>query len=172
MLVLVTGVPGAGKSTLAAQLAVALAAPLLSRDAVKESLFDSLGVRDRAWALSLGRASARVIWSLVASGAPAAVVDIWLDPLRGDHDDARDGLAAAGITGALEVLCRCPGEVAAQRYAARHRHPGHLGADESTLQRIREAAAAMTPLGVGPSIEVDTTAPVDVAALAQQLRSL
>jgi hypothetical protein len=110
------------------------------------------------------------VWALVAGGMPSAVVDTWLDPIRGDHDDARADLAAAGITRAYEVLCRCPGDVAAQRYASRVRHSGHLPADESTLARIRAAADAMRPLGVGPALEVDTTQPVDIAAVVSWLR--
>ena len=43
--VVVNGVPGAGKTTLAAPLAEALDLPLVGKDALKEALFDSVNGR-------------------------------------------------------------------------------------------------------------------------------
>lgn len=43
-LVLVTGAPGAGKTTLAGPLAAALGLPLIGKDVVKETLYDALPV--------------------------------------------------------------------------------------------------------------------------------
>jgi hypothetical protein len=60
--------------------------------------------------------------------------------------------------------------VALDRYAARARPPGHLPADESTLSRIRDAVDLIRPLGVGPSMQVDTTVDVDIAAIADWIR--
>src|SRR5882757_1320731 len=47
--VLVSGLPGSGKSMLAECLRQRLSWPLLAKDNLKEILFDTLGVRDRDW---------------------------------------------------------------------------------------------------------------------------
>lgn len=57
LLVIITGASGTGKTTLATGLAATLDLPLLSRDNLKECLFDALGARDLAWSRRLGAAS-------------------------------------------------------------------------------------------------------------------
>src|SRR6185295_8584245 len=64
MYVLVSGLPGSGKTTIAAPLATALDLPLLARDSIKESLWDALGAGDLAWSRRLGAASAETFWRL------------------------------------------------------------------------------------------------------------
>lgn len=167
--VLVTGVPGSGKTTVARELSVRLGLPLLSMDTIKEQLFTTLGVGDRAWALQLRTASLAVIWSLLPDCPDGAIVDLWLDPER-DRGVAQSGLTRAGVGPVLEVLCAPPAPVAAARYAARSRHPGHLPPDEATLTRTREAAELIAPLGLGPTLRLDTSSSVNADQVADWLR--
>ena len=168
--VLVTGIPGAGKTTVSRALSKALTLPLLSKDAIKESLFDVLGVRDREWSLQLGAAANNVLWSLLSQCPAGAIVDMWLDPIR-DVGLSQEGLAQADVQTAYEIICDCPAELAVQRYAGRVRHPGHLPPDQATLQRIHDSSTLMTALGIGPTKRIDTTGPVDIAALVAWLHS-
>jgi predicted kinase len=62
----ITGLPAAGKTTLARSLARELAAPLLSKDAIKEPLLDVLGVDGRAASRRLSNASFAVLFALAA----------------------------------------------------------------------------------------------------------
>ena len=164
---IVSGAPGAGKSTLAGPLAARLGLPLIGKDHIKETLFDHIPERpDRvAWSKILGAASFEVIWTL-ASHAPAAVLEANFYP-RSDYQRGKLTALAAPL---VEVYCRCPPELAAQRYAARHagRHPTHVSG-EVTLDQLADFDR---PLGLGPVIEVDTTSPVDAADLASRVSAL
>ncbi len=61
LLVVVAGWPAAGKTTLAREFGVRLGLPVFTKDDVKELLFDTLGVGDRAWSKRLGHASIKVL---------------------------------------------------------------------------------------------------------------
>ncbi len=56
-IIIVTGRPAAGKSTLAKWLSQELKLPLVSKDSIREELFNRLGWKDRKWAQELGKAS-------------------------------------------------------------------------------------------------------------------
>lgn len=59
--IFVAGIPASGKSTMAAFLGEQLGLPVLSKDSVKEILFDTLGFRSRAEKVRLGDAAARML---------------------------------------------------------------------------------------------------------------
>jgi AAA domain-containing protein len=65
-LVVVSGAPGTGKSTVAAAVAGALRWPLISLDPVKEALADVLGLGDENWSDRMGDAAAEVVFRLSA----------------------------------------------------------------------------------------------------------
>ena len=56
-IIIVTGRPAAGKSTLAKWLSQELKLPVVSKDNIREELFERLGWKDRKWAQELGKAS-------------------------------------------------------------------------------------------------------------------
>jgi hypothetical protein len=72
----------------------------------------------------------------------------------------------------VEVHCSCPRGVAVARYSARSptRHAGHLDADRRPEELWNEQNTR--PTGIAPGVVVDTTAPVDVAAVVQQVKEL
>ncbi len=60
--ILVTGIPAAGKSTMADALSERLKLPAISKDTVKELLFDNVGFRSRAEKVNLGIASMEIMY--------------------------------------------------------------------------------------------------------------
>jgi predicted kinase len=170
-LVLVSGPPAAGKTTLAGPLAAQLGFPLLAKDRIKEALHDSLGdgpsgKLDLTWSRRLGAASMELLWTLAAD-APAVVLEANFWP-----DDPRVRCRVAELAARpVEVYCDCPAEVYLRRYAARGttRHPVHL--DDQRTVTAEAFARWNRPMGIGPVIVVDTTRPVDITALAQEVRA-
>ena len=175
-LVLVSGAPGAGKSTLAGPLAVELGFALLTKDRIKETLHDSLGPgpagADLAgaglgWSRKLGAAAMELLWT-VAGQAAAVVLEANFRP-RSEYERGRlAGLLTDGGR-LVEVYCCCPPELAMARFAARATasHPVHVMSSVSAAF----LAEFDQPIGMGDLVEVDTTTPVDIPALARQIQS-
>ena len=166
-LVYATGIPGAGKTSLAGPLAAALGYALLTKDTIKETLHDALGdpgapEADLAWSRRLGGASMELLWTLAAR-APKVVIEANFRP----HSEYERGrlLGLGGVP--VEVHCACPFEVAAARYGARARHPVHV------VDTLPASARAEwdRPVGIGALVAVDTTVAVDVAAVAARVRA-
>ena len=165
--VLVSGAPGSGKTSLAAPLAAELGFALLGKDRIKETLHDALGVPepDLAWSRRLGGAATELLWALAAD-APAVVLEANFRP----HSAYERGRIAALCPRPVEVNCACPPELAARRYAERAAtcHPVHV----VTSLPPELLAEYDRPVGVGDLITADTAGPVDVAAVAARVRAL
>jgi predicted kinase len=165
LLVLVTGPPASGKTTLAVPLAAALDLPLIGKDLIKEALFDALGTGDRAWSRRLGKASYEVLYT-VAGALPAAVLDANLGPEAAPRLHALDAHL-------IEVFCRCPADEVERRFSSRAptRHAGHV--DHLLAPEIRATlTGGVGPLHLGgPVLEVDTTHPVDATRVATWVKA-
>ena len=155
-LIVVSGAPGTGKSTIAVALGAALRFPVLSLDPVKEALADVLRLGGEDWSNRLGDAAAEVVFRLAAA-FPDTIAEGWWRGARRDR-------ALAEFAGATEVFCRCDPRLASDRVVARighGRHPVHRDVINPVMaERVGVLAATVTPLRLGAAlIEVDTGPP-------------
>ena len=161
---LVAGPPGSGKSSLAVPLASGLSLPLLAKDAIKDALIEVLGAPATVeHSRALGRASVMAMLT-VARTSRGAVLDSTFYPYTLPHLRALPGRL-------IEIRCVCQREVVEARYRARSgsRHAGYFDAERPAEELWNQHH--LTPLGLGQVIEVDTSGQVDVASVADQVRS-
>jgi predicted kinase len=163
-LVMVNGLPGSGKTTLATSLAEALSAPLVAKDALKEAL---AGVVRAAPSAALGAVAMEAVWGLAASMPGTVVIEAWWFKPR-DLPFVEAGLRRCQARAVVEVWCQVPADVARRRCEIRQRHPIH-----DDTRRIADSwqqwAAVAGPLGVGRTLWINTEGSVDIGDLANRV---
>ena len=142
--------------------------PLVTKDVIKETLHDVMGpVRPDPWDSSrvMGAAAMELMWRLAAL-APRVMLEA---NFRHADPEERAQLAALAES-PVEVYCRVPPDVAAVRFAARNSNPGAHPVHVASSMPPEWFDQFQEPVGLGPVLEVDTTVPVDVAAVARWVR--
>jgi predicted kinase len=170
LLVVVTGMPSSGKTTVAEGLAARLALPLIAKDDIKESLYESLGADNVATSARLGTAAYALIfglaWTLLASRVSLIVEANFFRDQEGDFATLPGHQVA-------QVHCHAPLPLLLDRYASRSRHAGHQDAEKIKDLPARFESGAHSPLALtGELIQLDTTEVVDLDALAERIRKL
>jgi predicted kinase len=157
--VLISGLPGSGKTTLARRLAPGLNLPVLDKDDLLDRLFESKGIGDADWRRTLSRESDALLQQHAASSKGAILVSFWRLPgMPSDSGTPTDWLPALSNR-LVNVHCVCEPEVAARRFLQRQRHPGHLDG-ESSYADVLASLRTLTcpaPLDMAHRIDVDTS---------------
>jgi predicted kinase len=168
LLVVVTGMPAAGKTTVAESLSRALALPLLARDRIKERLYDTLGVGDLEWSGRLGDAAFALLFDLarvLIESGDAVILEA--NFFRGSEPR----FFALPEHRVLQIHCEAPLDLLIARYTNRPRHLGHHDAEKVKELPTRFRSGAHEPLDLsGQLIRIDTSQRVDVDAIAAQVR--
>jgi predicted kinase len=179
LLLLISGPPGAGKTSLGQRLAQDLPLPFFYKDGIKELLFDALGWSDRQWSRQLGGASMGVLWhileqqlaggcSLVAEGNFSLQMDA----------PKLEALRRRFVFRVLEVHCTAPSALLLERFFQRakdgQRHPGHVEHLQREEIAANLAAGRWGPISSGEMVlmvETGDFARVDYAAILQRARA-
>lgn len=132
-LILVNGLPGSGKTTLADALAALGGYPLLVKDRIKEGLAPVLG----GPSVSLGPIAMDTAWAAAGQLPGTVVLDSWWFRPR-DLGQARAGLARTGATRVVEVWCSAGNELTRLRYRDRVRDPLHRDSERLADWDLRE----------------------------------
>lgn len=177
-LVVVSGYPATGKTSLAVHLSTELWFPLVSKDMVKERLFDTLGAGDVEWSHLLGSASMAVLFAqagAVLGSGNGVIAEANFDAELGGAD--LRALLSEHEVPVCQVVLQSEPEALVQRARERsesgERHPGH---DDQWLIAELEKMVATPYVAAelpGASFEVDVTdlETLDLDGVTEQVRS-
>jgi len=177
-IIIVTGRPATGKSTLAKWLSQELKIPLVSKDSIREELFDRLGWKDRKWAQELGKASVDMMFYFAQAelevGHSIIMDNSFYPPVSNSRFQA---LKEKYHTESIQIVCDSDRETLFQRFKSRadsgNRHPGHGDHDvlEELYANLADTSSPILEIG-GSVIEVDTTdfVKVDYQEILKQVK--
>lgn len=182
ILILVTGAPASGKTTIATDLAADLGLPLFAKDDIKELLADSLDVSGFDWSRRTGQTSFFLLdWLAVRllNAGQSVILEANFDR-RYLNEWAFPKTAGEVQARIVEIFCRAEPAVLIRRYTERFgsgvRHPIHHDRKhlEGTLREEIAGDKFSEPLGLGTIIEVDTTSfeRVDYSGILTRVRSI
>ncbi len=158
----VSGMPAAGKSTVAAGLAAQSSMPVFDKDLILVERRTLSTRADSELASAVCESPHGIVvswWQHPASQADSGTPIAWLRDLRGI---------------VVELYCECVPEVAVERFRRRTCHPGHMDdrwSDAALLARMIEAAQ-LGPLNVGAVLKIDTERPIGFGLLWARVQGL
>ena len=171
LFIVVSGLPGSGKTKLARRLAPVLSLPLIDKDDILERLFESKGVGDALWRRELSRESDQIFQAEALASGGAILVSFWHVAGMPSNSGTSTHWLAQLSAPVVNLHCDCEPEVGAARFLQRKRHPGHLDVEaspEEILASLRRMGH-LPPLNIQRRINVDTLQEPALAEVAGKI---
>jgi gluconate kinase len=172
--VVISGLPGSGKTTLGRRLAPVLDLPLIDKDDILDRLFESKGIGNIAWRRTLSRESDVILQHEATSSNGAVLASFWRLPgMPSDSGTPTDWLDAPSHQ-LVNVHGACELDVAASRFLQRRRHFGHLDRESSAIEVLASLRklTQFPPLDIGQRIDVDTSKEPNLVDVARAIRGM
>lgn len=157
LLVVVSGPSCTGKTTLAKKLSEKFQLPLITKDSIKEIIFDNLGWSDREWSRKVGGTSNKLLVyfldSMLTSKRPLIIESNFKPEF--DTKPILEKVAKYGYF-PIQIMCQCDGQVLFERFKKRsesgERHPGHC--DQKNYDEFKETLlkGKIEPMDIGGEV--------------------
>jgi len=126
-IILINGICASGKSTLAQDLSNKFKIPLIMKDQIKETLFDTLACKNIEKSQKLGLASMELLYSMLSNFlktnncciVEANFMKKFAEPVFLDFKKNYD-------FDLIQIICECNHKIAFKRHTKRKRHKGHF----------------------------------------------
>jgi predicted kinase len=178
-IIVISGLPASGKTSIASEISRRLTVPFVSRDGMKEVLFDHLDWKDREWSKKLGMASYSLLYYFIESLLRSNTSCVVESNFKPEFDNQKFWtLKEKYDFTVVQILCKADGAVLFERFKQRaesgERHPGHV--DTSNYDEFKNAllSGRCDPLDMqGNVIEVNTTdfGKVDIDAILRKVNT-
>ena len=158
--IIVNGCPASGKTYTANLLSSKLCIPVVSKDFFKESLFDSLGFKDRQFSVEIGKASYKLLLQTAQLLTEHKCSFILENAFFSKSEN--EILNSLNCHRIIQVWCHAPVNLLVERFIKRSldgsRHPGHVDSNNAREIKSKILSNTYTPLNLpAPLIYLPTS---------------